>query len=1783
MASLDGESYTAGDEALKLDLKQEYTRVMNEELKLNLLETLKKKGLTTRDIMSFAKNQADNRQYLKGLDKNVSRLAMTNKIKDCRMVVSRHIKRRNELKEEYLRRGGMKHQVRRIFRSTKREHCEALNLKKQKAEKKIEHLQKIQSELEKKYINPVKKLEPTKPPERLKDFSELSIFGLPEALPRKQTSLGPYLCDKNIHLSEGELSVLSKDPKYSLLFECTEDDFETESERSLAKHRYGVGIKQDLKRQGKKKESDSEVNLQGDTCERNNSNGKKDRVENLEALWQESKHRHIFDPFEKIMNFRYRRPTDYKLNTRVKLPRPLSLEEEFNCETRRRIYKNTFDEYKTKIKGAEKEGMKINKEKKNKNGRKRGGKKRKARSILNMTETEKDGHDSLLGRIKDGEIVIVPTDKSGRLSVMTRTQYMKAGGVHTSKDEQIDWDTAKYLKNQVNSHMWWLSRIVSYAKNTDQERMQNNLTVSGIDIPEMSLLVKDHKPWQEDSGKPVPTRPVVSGNVNINTHLSELLSEILEPVALELEGYEVQSSEEALAKIDELNKYIRENGCAPKFNELDRLRNLTGRTILESNMAADFERTSFDINNENISCVSGVTDNGGELDLNSSRIKQRDEHDPDLDLKGQLVDTEADLMGQSADTESDVIIDTLADLGREAYETGNEYVTEVIHNEMNVDQDEQLGIFHNCGDTSDHVQLEDKLEMTDGVHVELKGKSKITDYFDHSKEGIKVTHTGLDARGWLKTASRSARNQFTSGGRNMNKKLLDGMKAARLWDAEQQLLDKERSVNAKKNSLQIQDDESKPIFFGSDVVALYPNLDPTCVAKITANAVKNTKVQFKGINYYYLIVYIFLVLGVSEMNKMGLSNCIPKKKKRKDNNIKSLAAENNRDLENWEFEHIALNRDLKVQLISTVVQIMVLLLTSTTCYKFAGRLFRQVGGLGIGLRASAALARVTMCVWDMKWGLLQSLWGLSLQIFFRYVDDLRMYMKPIKKGWRWVQDMWKYCEDDDDTRSPEERTIEEVGKCLNSTWEFLSFTTEGERDFNKLMLPTLDFETRVEGDGYITYQFYSKPMRNNLVLEYGTALSSSCVFSSLRQDLVRRMFNTDLEVERSIRIKIIEDFIQQMVNSGHRYQYIKAVVLQAVSKYLYMIQRSNLPCTDTRFSPIHRSRSFKVRERLLLKYTNQDNWYSGVSLKDPFRNGWKAWIKRKSDRRAVNKKKRRGGAVISTTSIQKKTVTTAFFVPPTVNGKLAQMIQEKEDEQTTSWTAKIIEKPGIPIALTFKNSFEMEDGCSRGEECFCKNTGKGCTPKRAVYQAQCSVCKSVGVEACYIGESARQVGERVREHMLKALSLNKKSFIVDHWMEKHPLDTSPPSFEYKVLSVHRDPLSRQLREAVIIGKRGLLNKKNEFGLNELIRLDAPVYSWDQQQTEILQRKARSEHENKICDFVTVMLNVSKKCDYVSSNDNNREINYRLPLIKCIKRSREGGLNHQQGTKRNKMMHTSTPRGERHQTSIDSSDLTDASDTSVVQQDTDSGISQNKITNISGNMGNIELDEGNTMSLVQVLTDKIVQVDNFLDSSEDFTSRQSNNYQVKGCQIKSPAWKFGDRPLMEMEVSNGSTKSFLDLSPWDGSDKQQHWCWSTDEDLGLQKLFHEMVDWEEVYIGITDLFDERYINQHELEENLNKKRTNQLYSIFNISVVNTQPIKRKISPGGVQCDPKTRRMSVDQFASPSLRPRINNFRSRAVTISSPSLTTRVKKVAKKRLLPGQKLLPGIWAKPNTDRV
>jgi len=67
-------------------------------------------------------------------------------------------------------------------------------------------------------------------------------------------------------------------------------------------------------------------------------------------------------------------------------------------------------------------------------------------------------------------------------------------------------------------------------------------------------------------------------------------------------------------------------------------------------------------------------------------------------------------------------------------------------------------------------------------------------------------------------------------------------------------------------------------------------------------------------------------------------------------------------------------------------------------------------------------------------------------------------------------------------------------------------------------------------------------------------------------------------------------------------------------------------------------------------------------------------------------------------------------------------------------------------------------------------------------------------------------------------------------MTSHPTDTQPPIFDFKTVSKHTDAFGRQVKEAVLIRQMGTLNKRNEFAVNELVRMESKQYSWDESET-----------------------------------------------------------------------------------------------------------------------------------------------------------------------------------------------------------------------------------------------------------------------------------------------------------------------------------------------------------------
>ena len=1692
--------------------------IKEEEEKLNLLTTLQSKGLVTRDIMSFVNKQASIRTHNKWPDRLTGRRAMSAKISDAHKTLQWRRSQNRLLKNTCLRLlGNKKHKLNRWMKSIRQEtNRKSHNGKTEKKYlKKIDHLSKIQKDM---WRDKTPKYKASSVPHRLREYASLPIFKLPKDLPQPEELMAPFICHPTIKLNENELAILKKDPKFSLMEQCDEESFMVENELSNAKYRYGQQDRIQRKTRGEIKITTTDTSDK--TQKPQNENISTDLM-NLEALWAKESHKFTFNPFHKSLDFRHRRPTDYKLNKRVILPKPLDEKQEFFCEIKKRGFTDAFHKYEIKNKfknesgpnGLKKKGKTplpsnvIQSEKRRKENnksdtnclgifqaeRERGNKfdrnptvealknkhsnkttaktkhKRKQEIFSNLNKKEQLGLNSLLKRVKNDEVRITPTDKSGRFAILTTEQYLDSGRVHTNKDEEIGWKEVNYLRNQVNNHMYWLRKIFRYCERTNPDRMNANLIVADNDLPEMAILIKDHKQWSFESKKPPPSRPIVSGNSTVNTHLSEFISEIIEPLALEADGAEIQSSEEALHLLDKHNERIQSGlkmNVLDNFNEQISYNSTTNLTRQDTDLnAQEFTRESKEIKyfsdfidvNEGVevkSCGTSPTRVDTPF-VNEETIEMNNEKEKD---ESAISSSESgDISIDPEEVEDTVLIDVLTDLAREG---GWLRMNEKVGDYTTVNED-----------------------TFDDQHEQVT-QARITDFFsalneDQSRPG------DLTLDKWRYTLEQSHRDKFSSSQEPMKTRLEQGIKAGNFW-ANRMKSDRvnkhtRHTVDPTEN---IQDPEGEPIMIGCDVVGLYPNLDPINVAKITADTVRDTKVQFRGVDFCTLAIYLVLTLGESTMQKVGLSQCIPKRLSVDKGNPQSLSSNLNRNLENWDFSNLMKNIDekLKKEMIACSLQVMVLLMTSTTCYRFGGKIFRQRKGLGIGLRGSAALARLVMCKWDNTWAALMKKSRLILLIFYRYVDDLRLCLRPLNKGWFWQDNEWIHDPERPDQRDTATRTIEEIHKSINSVWDFLEFTTESQSDFQDAALPTLDFKTCIKRNGYVAYEFFSKPMSRNNVLTYGTALSRTCIFSSLRQDLVRRLSNTDLSMGPDVRLKIVNQFIQLMINSGHKFQFIKAVILQALSKFVYMVERDALPPDHKRYSPLHRPVTFDSVRRKLCKYTEHATWYSAQHKKDIYSNGWKYWITTKEQWRQ-RLQRHKGSKILKNKN--KIVNATVLFVPKTEGEKLLQVIQETEEKLSgaTGWGTKIVEKPGTPLLRKFIKTSGMEAGCIRGNDCkTCKGSGTKCMMKNVVYQVDCKSCKqdSKTVGATYIGESSRQFGTRMSEHYNNLSKWKKESFMLNHWMECHPLSTTPPVFTSKVVSKHKDALSRQIKEAVLIRTRGNMNKKFEFASNEIVRLESKKYSWDQSIADREKRREEKVHDEKLVCFINVMRNVGnvnkrKSCDNMSD------------ALPCSRLQID-----QEVTKKRRMsVNTSTPVSYRQNQQDHSDSVSDTSGSTFdwSPEGNDIALGPGKAKDVKlpvdGVLKSLKLTPIKPENKPMTTARQTIAANETMDSTE-YHRRRINSLPTRGSILHTPTLRL--RPAIS--ISGDITNQSLCCGELDGLEPMNV------SPLAMDEIFQDFWVGEDGTYGLSELFlDQEELDEKETERLIRMKTKNQLCEIF----------------------------------------------------------------------------------------
>ena len=154
-----------------------------------------------------------------------------------------------------------------------------------------------------------------------------------------------------------------------------------------------------------------------------------------------------------------------------------------------------------------------------------------------------------------------------KISVMMVKDYMAAGGKHTKEDIEVDEKELRGIERKVNAAVLLFIKIFKMGEGADQvERHRANLITHSRNPSSMKLLHKDNK-----EGSEVQTRRLNGPGLNVG--LSNLISEILEPIAGEMShkverGSTENTLRETLKKRPKLGTFAKTLMAPPPPSEL---------------------------------------------------------------------------------------------------------------------------------------------------------------------------------------------------------------------------------------------------------------------------------------------------------------------------------------------------------------------------------------------------------------------------------------------------------------------------------------------------------------------------------------------------------------------------------------------------------------------------------------------------------------------------------------------------------------------------------------------------------------------------------------------------------------------------------------------------------------------------------------------------------------------------------------------------------------------------------------------------------------------------------------------------------------------------------------------------------------------------------------------------------------------------------------------------------------------------------------------------------------
>ena len=684
---------------------------------------------------------------------------------------------------------------------------------------------------------------------------------------------------------------------------------------------------------------------------------------------------------------------------------------------------------------------------------------------------------------------------------------------------------------------------------------------------------------------------------------------------------------------------------------------------------------------------------------------------------------------------------------------------------------------------------------------------------------------------------------------------------------------------------------------GNDVVALFPSIKSKSTGKIVRKRVILSSLKFEGFDWRQGARYVVMNKHLtSDLHELW--GILPYRRKTQgvepgmSNKFVGSVKETERDLlERWVFPNPSPTEYQIRQIMGRVCEIAVRTIFENFSYKFGGETFQQSEGGPIGARMTMACARLVMQDWGESYRQILMEAKLLVDFLRGYVDDGRQVSTILAQGMRFSVELMKFViteegleEDKISTESNNARMARLCLPAMNAINCDLVFTMEIPEDFPLCKLPTLDFEMWLEWWG-INHTYFEKLMKTPYLLMQRSAMGEQQKASILSNELVRRLSNVNYgRVPKEEILRVIEQFIKQMKNSGYCLKQTREITVCGIKGWKGKIRRR-----EKEGKGFYREGKSTLQTRVRKKLTEKESWYRD---KERDEDGEEKDLlgdygERKDGRERTNAgkdkekdpkkdQKKAAGSVVKA----------AMFCPATPHSVLAKELRELEYslEPIMGHRLKIVERAGTKLQdlLTSSNPWKGKI-CERDDCMLCeskKRTGKNlkqeCTRRNLVYETRCYTCeererrkieeeegkdekeKTKMMEKIkifkYVGETARSVYERSREHLSDIEQLKPCSHLLKHLLDQHEGENYDDIiFNLKVIQYCKSSFERQVLESVIIQQErhhNLLNSKAEFNRSAVPRLatkigESQYKKWEKdnekdiEKHEILEEKIRN--------------------------------------------------------------------------------------------------------------------------------------------------------------------------------------------------------------------------------------------------------------------------------------------------------------------------------------------------------